>query len=302
MKEFLKTILYQPLYNLLIFFAWLVPGHSIGWAIIMLTILIRLILLPASIKAARAQVKLQALQPKINKLRAEIKDQQEQGRALMKLYKDEDASPFGSCLPLLIQLPIIFILYRVFTVGLDESRFSMLYSFTPRPDQINTIFFGVDLAKPEAWVLPILAGALQFVLSKMTMPPVQSNKSEKTEGSQMPDAMTMANKQMVYLFPIMTIFIARSLPAALAIYWIVTTLFGVLQQLYVNKTIKLKKNTDGSTEDFDIEKYKNLPAKGPLQSTSSPKKKKDFMTKVMSNRLDKQEKKSGVEVTIRTKK
>lgn len=299
MKDFFKVILYQPLYNILIFFAWLVPGDSIGWAIILLTVLIRIILLPASLKAARAQVKLQAIQPKINKIRQEIKDQQQQGKAIMKLYKDEDASPFGSCLPLLIQLPIIFILYRVFSAGLDQSRFSMLYSFTPRPDTINTIFFGLDLSKPEAWVLPILAGASQFILSKMTMPPTAPKTGNDTQAA---DPMAMANKQMVYLFPLMTVFIARSLPAALAIYWIITTLFGIVQQLYVNKTIKVKKLDQSELDDFDVEKYKNLPESVPFKKDDSKPVKKDMISKAMSKRLDKQEKKSGVEVTIRTKK
>ena len=114
MIDIIKTIIYYPLYNLLIFLAWLVPGHSLGWAIILMTLIIRVILLPPSIKAARAQVRLQMLQPEMNRIKKEIKDQQAQGKALMALYKKEGVSPFGSCLPMLIQLPIIFVLYRVF--------------------------------------------------------------------------------------------------------------------------------------------------------------------------------------------
>lgn len=299
MINFFKTILYYPLYNLLIFFVWLVPGNSIGWAIILITIFIRLILLPSSIKASKAQLKLQMLQPEMNRIKREIKDQQAQGKALMELYKREGASPFGSCLPLLIQLPIIFVLYQVFRISLDTSHFNFLYSFTPRPEAINPAFFGIDLSKPELWLFPILAGASQFLLSKMMMvtQPVVKDKDGKTQA----DPMQMMNKQMIYIFPLMTLFIARSLPAALSLYWIVTTVFGIAQQYYVNKVIKnkpefvaeVKEDEKAIEEEIDqIEEEEGI----------KPPKKDDFMTKIMKRKLDKQEKKSGVEVTIRTKK
>ena len=72
-KLVLKTILYQPLYNALIFLVWLVPGHNVGWAIVILTVIIRIILLPSSLKAARAQIKLRNLQPEMQKLQEKYK-------------------------------------------------------------------------------------------------------------------------------------------------------------------------------------------------------------------------------------
>lgn len=303
MINFFKTIIYDPLYNLLIFFAWLVPGHSIGWAIILLTILIRFILLPASLKASKAQVRLQMLQPEMNKIRKEIKDQQAQGRALMELYKKEGVSPFGSCLPMLVQLPIIYVLYKVFydinKAGLDSSN---LYSFTPHLDQLNTNFYGLDLAKPELWVLPILAGITQFILSKMMMPPMPKEEGEKKKGIENMDPMAVANKQMVYLFPIMTIFIARSLPAALGLYWVVTTIFGILQQMYVNKVVKKDPNVrkEALEDAREIEAEYGIDEK-PVREKSSKPSKRDMLQKMMNKRLEKQEKKAGVEVTIRRK-
>ena len=304
MKAFFKTILYTPLYNLLIFLVWLVPNDSIGWAVIILTILVRAALLPASIKAAKAQARLQLLQPEMNKIKLEIKDQQAQGKALMELYKKEGVSPFGSCLPMLIQLPIIFILYRVFSVGIDESRFSLLYSFVPHPDKINTMFYGIDLAKPELWLLPILAGATQFVLSKMMAPPTpQAAPAPKKEGDLPFDPTVMMNKQMIYIFPLVTIFIARSLPAALGLYWITTTIFGIAQQWYVNKSVRNNpREVKEAREDLiEIEKEYAEP-----KAIAAPEKKKDrtteMMTKMMKRKLDKEEKKKGIEVTIRKKK
>lgn len=302
MISLLKTIIYYPLYNLLIFLAWLVPGHSLGWAIILMTLIIRLILLSPSIKAARAQVRMQMLQPEMARIKKEIKNQQEQGKALMALYKKEGVSPFGSCLPLLIQLPIIFILYRVF---LNINKFGLnlenLYSFTPHMDSVNSFFFGLNLAKPELWVIPILAGASQFVLSKMMLPSVPKIQSNSDGKPDMNDTMAMANKQMVYIFPLITIFIARSLPAGIGIYWIITTLFGIAQQYYVIRTIK------GNPEEKReaVEDARQIEAQYgvddvAIEEVEQPKK-TDMITKMMKKRLDKQEKKTGVEVTIRKK-
>lgn len=294
MINFLKAIIYIPLYNILVFLVWLVPGHSVGWAIIILTILIRLALLPSSMKAAKAQVKMQMLQPEINKIRKEIKDQQAQGKAIMDLYKREGSSPFGSCLPLLVQLPIIFVLYRVFynvnKLGINTTD---LYSFTPHLNSLNTYFLGLNLAKPELWVLPILAGATQFILSKMMMP----NLPKSANGE--PDMMQMANKQMIYFLPLITIFFARSLPAALALYWTVTTIFGIVQQYYVNKSLRSSKEIQAEVKQDEIETEKEIKE---IKAEIKPNKKADFMTKMMNRRLDKQEKKTGVNISIRQKK
>lgn len=293
MMNFFKTILYNPLYNLLIFLAWLIPGHSIGWAIIVLTIIIRIILLPSSLKSSKAQVKMQALQPEMNRIKKEVKDQQLQGRELMALYKREGVSPFSSCLPLLIQMPIIIVLYQVFRDGINESKFSLLYSFVPHPDKINSIFLGLDLSKPDLWVLPILAGLSQFALSKL-MIPKNANKKSATKEDGSVDPMQMMNKQMVYFFPIITVLFARSMPAALSIYWIVTTLFGIAQQLYVNKHIRKENLAKAEMKSIETPKIDDKIEPQPIV-------KKDFMSNLMSRRLDKQEKKTGVEVTIRKK-
>lgn len=291
-KSFFHAALYQPLYNLLIFFAWLVPGHSMGWAIIILTIIIRLVLLPSSIKAAKAQVKLQALQPKMNEIRKKYTDQAEQSRALMALYKEEGTSPFGSCLPQLIQLPILWILYQVFRNGLDASRFSLLYSFTPHPETINNLFYGLNLSHPEKWVLPILAGGTQLILSLMMQP-----KQVKQATSDSSDPTQMMMKQMTFIMPVMTLLLARSFPAALSIYWVITTLFSIGQQWYVNTNIK--KETASKMPDSETATQE---AKKPaIEEKPSDAPKKDFLTKLNERRMDKAEKKGDVTVSIRKK-
>lgn len=290
MKALFFTLLYKPLYNFLILVTWLVPGHSIAISIVVLTIVIRLILLPTSLKAARLQVKNFELQPKINKIRSEIKDQKEQSQALMNLYKEEGLSPFSSCLPLLIQLPLLIILYQVFRSGLTAINTANLYSFVPHAFSINNSLLGLDLAKADPWVLPILAGLSQLVLSLMMMPPKAKTKSDKA------DPTAMMSQQMVYLLPVMTVFIGRSMPSALIIYWIVTTIFSIAQQQYVNKEIR------NPNDKFQMKIQNPKPLISQNTPTSPVPKKQDMLTRVMNKRLDKQEKKAGVNVTVRTKK
>lgn len=228
-KYFLKLILYQPLYNALIFLVWLMPAHNVGAAIIILTIIIRLILLPSSLKATRQQKRMRDLAPEIQALQAKYKDdKQKQAQAMMEFYKENQVNPLGSCLPLLIQLPILIILYYVFINGLDTQRFVLLYSFMPRPEFLNTSFFGLDLAKPDKFILPVLAGILQYFQSRQLMAVTAPSGSDKAQEMQ-----AMLSKQMMYLMPIFTIIIAGRLPAALPLYWAVTTLFAIVQQWWV---------------------------------------------------------------------
>lgn len=290
MIKFFTTILYQPLYNLLIGLSLILPFHSMGLSIIIVTIVVRLILLPTSIKAARLQIKSMQLQPKINKIRSEVKNKHEQSQALMALYKEEGFSPFGSCLPLLIQFLILIVLFQVFKNGLETSGFSMLYSFIPRPESINLNFLGFTLTKPDVWVLPIIAAVLQIGLSYLMM--MLQPKADKNSK----DPMAMMNKQMLYLPAVMTLIIGRSMPSALLLYWIATTVFGIFQQLYINKQIKV--------EMALIKPVKTEEKKAEIVANSEPKnsEKSSTLTKIINKRLDKAEKKTGVNVTVRTKK
>ncbi|MFA6963198.1 MAG: YidC/Oxa1 family membrane protein insertase [Patescibacteria group bacterium] len=292
MKQFFFVLLYQPLYNLLIFLAWLVPGHSIGWSIIVLTILIRLALLPSSLKAAHFQAKNNKLQPHVNKIRKEITDKQEQTKAIMELYKTEGHSPLGSCLQSLIQLPVLIVLYNVFRSGLNETGFKDLYSFTPHPDTVNTMFFGMNIVHPDLWALPIIAAVLQFGLSYLMMP-------KKIEGAPDDPAAAMS-KQMLFLGPIITLFFGRSMPAALVIYWIVTTLFSLVLQYFVNKQIHATPLVRDGGKALPAPKVEKAEKIEPVRIEKPSK--KEMLYNIMNKRLDKKEKKSGVNVTVRTKK
>jgi YidC/Oxa1 family membrane protein insertase len=231
MKAFIRTILYQPLLNLLVFIVWLVPGHNVAMSIIILTLIIRLILLPSSNKATEAQKKMQEMQPELDKIKEKYKnDQQAQAKATMEFYQVNKINPLSSCLPLLIQFPILIVLYYVFRYGLDPSHYNLIYSFVPRPEYMNMYFFGINVMEPNIY-LAILTGLAQFWQSKQLMP----KKTAAPTNDKSSQFQKILTSQMTYIMPIFTVFIAMALPAALSLYWTVTSLFSVAQQYYVLK-------------------------------------------------------------------
>lgn len=281
MKEIISTLLYEPLYNALMFFVWLVPGHGVGWAIIILTIIIRLILLPSTNKALKKQVHMRSLQPQIEAIKEKYKDKkEEQAKALMDFYREHKVYSLGSCLPMLVQLPVLFVLYYVFRVGLDKSRFDLLYSFMPHPDTLNTYFFGINLATPEPWILPILAGILLYIQLRQTQGLTGGGK--KAQKGQQEDISQMMSKQMTIFMPLMTVFVARSLPAALGIYWVVTTLFGIVQQWWLFRQMGL--DNTGAAADNKIEKVESKPKQEAKKNWNIPRiglgRKKDVVVTV----------------------
>lgn len=217
-----NQILIYPLLNLLVFFYNYIP--DIGVVIILITVLVRLVLLPSFHKSMKHQKALADLQPKMNEIREKYKDDKErQAKAMMELYSVHKVNPLSSCLPLLIQLPILIALYQVFIRSLNGQGLPGIYGFIPTPDHIDPMFLNlINLKGKNIW-MPAMAALLQFWQSKITLP--------KTAGS---DQMSkMMGLQAMYMFPVLTFFIGLQLPAGLTLYWIVTTLFGVAQQYYI---------------------------------------------------------------------
>ncbi|MDD2353871.1 MAG: YidC/Oxa1 family membrane protein insertase [Patescibacteria group bacterium] len=232
------TIFYQPVLNLLVFIYNIIPFNDFGVAIILLTVIIKLIFWPLGGKAIKSQKALQDLQPKIDKIKQEYKDDKvASSQKIMELYKDNKINPFSSCLPLLIQLPFLWAVFRIFRSGV-ENNLDLVYPFISRPESINTISFGiVDLGVPNVY-LAILAGLAQFWQAKM----VSVRKPEiKTPGAKDENMMAIMNKQMLFIMPAVTVFIGMSLPGGLTLYWLVITLVTVIQQLLV---FKKKNNTE----------------------------------------------------------
>lgn len=238
MVNIFEIIFYQPILNLLIWLYNIVPGHDVGWAIIGLTVIVKLILYPLSQKSLHGQQALQNLQPKLDEIKKKYPDnKEEQSRAMMELYKQEGVNPLSSCLPLIIQLPFFWAIFRVFRNELAGKAVTLLYPFIHNPGTLNTLAFGlIDFSKPNA-ILAILAGVAQFLQAKM-MP---TKAPAATQGNQQENMMAAMNKQMLYFMPAITIFISWSLPSGLAFYWFISTILTIVQQWIMFR--KLKKPT-----------------------------------------------------------
>lgn len=220
MTQLFNDIFYQPIFNFLVWIYNLLPNHDLGLAIIILTLIIRLILFPLAQKQIRSQRSLTKLQPKIEELKLQYKDNKEAlGKAMMDLYKQEKINPLSSCLPLLIQLPFLLAVYWVFKNGLSNGSLDLLYPFVHNPGSLNPVTLGFFDLSVKSIPLAILAGAAQFWQSKMMI------GKQKAQGT----AAAM-NKQMLYIMPAFTVYIGWVFPAGLTLYWFVTILFSIVQQ------------------------------------------------------------------------
>lgn len=231
--KFFYITLYQPLFNFLVFLYNYIPGHDFGIAIIFLTIIIRVVLFPLSVKAIHSQKNLQKLQPKIQEIQKKYKnDREKQAKETLNLYKEEKINPFSGLFLALIQLPILIALYQVFWQGLNPKELSILYNFIFNPGQINPIFLKIiDLSKANI-VIAILAGIIQYFQTKMLIPKKEKNKEDQKKEA---DFSQIMQKQMLYFFPFFTIIILLGLPSALGVYWITSGLFSIIQQYLIFK-------------------------------------------------------------------
>ena len=227
--------LYRPLVNCLVLLYEYLPGHDFGIAVVLLTILVKIILFPLGMKSLRSQQALSKLQPEIKKIQEKYKDnKEEQTKALMELYKKYQINPFSGCLPLIIQFPILVALYQVFRHFSELTQGNLLYSFVPNPGQINPVFLGIlDLSKPSL-MLAFLAGILQFFQSRMALSQSFIKESAKSKNK----LSTQMQKQMVYFLPFFTVLILFRLPSVIGLYWVVVTIFTIVQQYYISKKLK----------------------------------------------------------------
>ena len=229
-----NTILYQPLLNALAFLVSVVPGGDVGIAIIILTIFVKVILFPLSQKSIESQAEMNILTPELNKIKASGVSKEEQAKQTFELYKKHKVNPFSGCLLVVIQIPIIFALYYVFFKGINFES-GLLYSFIHIPEQVNMIFLGIlDISK-KSLVLAILAGISQYLQAHFMPKPAPSlnaGNSSKSFSESFTKSMQM---QMKYVFPFVVAFIAYSISGAVALYWIISNLFMVGQQIYVRR-------------------------------------------------------------------
>lgn len=225
----LEQIFYQPFFNALIFFYQYLSFADLGVAIILFTIFIRLLLLPVFYKSAKDQALLQRLAPEIKKVQeTHGKNYEARGRALMDLYKKHRVNPLSGFLMMILQIAIMIALYRVFLRGFSPETLSSLYAFLPRPESLNHSFLGlIDLNEKNIFL--VLATALaQYFQGKLSL--ANTPAADNSPGA-------MIGKQMVYLGPLITVFIFYLFPAAITLHWLTTTIFSVIQQMIINSRI-----------------------------------------------------------------
>lgn len=241
LKQLWMGIFYRPIYNALIFLTVIMPKHDLGMAIIILTIIIRTILLIPSQKAMKSQKKMQNIQPRLEKIKEKYKgDQQKIAMETMAIWKEAKVNPMGSCLPILLQFPFLIALFYAVKEGLNPDKAHLLYttynSFTL--SDININFLGIlDLTKINIYVLPLIIGGLQFIQMKLSM--AKAQKKRKKEGlPEKKSEMAMATGTMTYIMPVMIAVFTASLPAGVGVYWGISTIYGIVQQVFVNKESK----------------------------------------------------------------
>jgi len=242
MSAFFHEALYRPLLNLL-FLIYGFISSDLGIAIIIMTIIIRFILLPIFYKSAKDQTIMQKLAPKIREIQKKHKDNKEQQtREMMAMYKEHQVNPFSSIGLLLLQLPILWTLYRLFLGGFGDAVITQLYSFVPHPESVNYMFLNSIALNEKNTLLVIIAAVFQFLQTFLLMRVARKNTTMDTDNPAMAAAQKMSQR-MMYFMPILTVFILSGLPSAIALYWLTTSAFSTVQQLIINK--KLQKNDQG---------------------------------------------------------
>lgn len=228
--DFYTNYIYNPLFELLIFIYQNASFDSLGLAIIILTIVIRVVLLPLFYKSAKSQALMKKLKPKIDEIRDKYKeDKEKQAQKLMSLYKKYSFNPFSGFLVLIVQLPIFFALFRIFrNTELITETFS------------NTLFLGVNLIETSI-VLTFAVAILQYFQGKMT-----AGKTSKSKGD---SPLANFGSTFQYIAPAISFIVLIYLPSALALYWGMSTLFSLGQQHIINKKIDV--------EDVDIDEIKS---------------------------------------------
>jgi YidC/Oxa1 family membrane protein insertase len=240
--QIFRSFITKPLLNLLVFIASLLPGYNLGVAIILLTIIIKLILFLPTQHALEGQKKLQLLQPKLDEIRKKYKDDpKKMNEETMALWKREKVNPFQSCLPMLLQFPILIGLFFVIRDGsvLELSQHLLYEPYRDLPWQFGHNFLGLDLTQPSKYLFPPLLVVMQFIQMKLTFAIAErkktaAQKDNKPKGD-VDQAQAIQQKMMLYMLPLMIGFFSFTVPDAVSLYWGVSTLFAIGQQMIVNR-------------------------------------------------------------------
>ena len=225
------TFFFDPVYNSLVFFIDVIPGGDVGLAIIATVLLVKTVLLPISIKAAKTQKIMKDIEPKLKELKVKFKDdKQQQAQAMMEIYRDAGMNPFASILLIFLQIPIIIALYFSVSSGggipLPDINTDILYSFVAAPTAITMEFLGSLDITSRSFLLALAAGVTQFIYVNLTMPKL-APKEEGAAPDMKEDFMRNMQLQMKYVMPVLITLVAYSISAAIALYFFVSNLISI---------------------------------------------------------------------------
>ncbi|MFO0764293.1 MAG: YidC/Oxa1 family membrane protein insertase [Candidatus Gracilibacteria bacterium] len=256
-RSLVTTAFYAPILNLFVGIITFLPDHSLGLAIILLTVLVRLILLVPQHKSMVAARRMQELQPKIAALKEEYKDNQQQlGLKMMELWKRENVNPFGACLPILIQLPFLSAIYFLLISVHDTANGYYLYQFFHDFSfpSIDKMFLGIDLLSVGGTlgiIAAVILGLAQFIQIRLSLKTthdqtkpkkslMQALEESAASGSAMPNQEVMS-RFFLYFMPVIISVSALFFPLGLTLYWFIGNLFMIAQQIVANKVATHKK-------------------------------------------------------------
>ncbi|MFA4827284.1 MAG: YidC/Oxa1 family membrane protein insertase [Candidatus Shapirobacteria bacterium] len=256
------NILIAPFINMLFGFYHLTG--NLGWAVVVVTVLIRLVLLPLVFPSLKSAKKMQELQPRLKKLQEKYgKEKEKLAKAQMDLYREEGVNPLSGCLPQILQIAVLILFFSAFNMvtahmtgkdNVEEINRNLISVFRINKEfKFGLGFLGSDLTMTPAkefakgvglnLILPIVllfgSGALQYISTKLMMPTVKVDKEvvKKTEGKE-DDMMSAIRTQSLYMMPLMTIFIGWGFSLGILLYWFVNSGVMLGQQLLVNKLNK----------------------------------------------------------------
>lgn len=231
------TFFYEPIYNLLVLVLTIVPLHDIGTAIVVVTCIVKFILLPLNLSALRTQYAMKRLEPEMNRIKELQKTKpQEASKMMIDLYRREKVNPFASLFAVILQIPIFFALYFVFSKGLVSDQES-LYSFVSFPEKLHIFAFGLFDVTQKNIPIALLVGLSSYVLARRQTVDMVVKKESHEEESFQDHFMKSMKIQMLYVLPVIIGFSSAVLPSALGLYWFVSNVISYIQDVYMKNKL-----------------------------------------------------------------
>lgn len=240
-----NILIYKPLYNALIGLLDILPGANMALAVIILTIIVKIIMLPLNKKSIKSQMAMKEIEPELNKIKKQFPDKQIQAQKTMALYKEKGVNPFSGCLVILLQFPIIIALYLAFSKGINGGVIdtSLLYSFVKVPAEVGLSFFGILITGKSIVIAVLVAVSQYFTLKQINdinkTKEVAVDPNEKADFAQ--EFTKNMTKNMTYTLPLVIGFVSYQVSAAVALYFLTSNMVSIVQQTLILK----KKNAKG---------------------------------------------------------